>query len=341
MAGARGGGHGFVIMMQYWALGFVIAQLLQMAESQGGLQVGFYDQSCPLAEQIVRTVVERGVLQDHGNAPGLIRLHFHDCFVQGCDGSVLLDGAKSEKTASPNFSLRGFEVVDSAKAELEKQCPGVVSCADLLAFAARDSIELTGGKRWEVPAGRRDGNVSDNAEAEAMLPSPSLDVHQLTDSFTRKGLSQNDMITLSGAHTIGRIHCSTVVARLYPTTDPNLDADLAVQLKTLCPEVGGNSSSTFNLDPTTPELFDNMYYSNLFGGKGVLQSDQILFESWSTKLPTMFNVLSTTSFTSSFADSMLTMSQIEVKTGADGEIRRHCRVVNPVIAASSPASPPV
>ena len=82
MAGARGGGHGFVIMMQYWALGLVIAQLLQMAESQGGLQVGFYDQSCPLAEQIVRTVVERGVLQDHGNAPGLIRLHFHDCFVQ-------------------------------------------------------------------------------------------------------------------------------------------------------------------------------------------------------------------------------------------------------------------
>jgi peroxidase len=191
----------------------------------------------------------------------------------------------------------------------------------------------TGGKRWDVPAGRRDGNVSDNVEAEAMLPSPSLDVDQLTASFTRKGLSQSDMITLSGAHTIGRIHCSTVVARLYPTTDPDLDADLAAQLKSLCPQTGGSSSSTFNLDPTTPELFDNMYYSNLFAGKGVLQSDQILFESWSTKLPTMFNILSTTSFTSSFADAMLTMSQIEVKTGTDGDIRRHCRVVNPGGAA--------
>lgn len=198
--------------------------------------------------------------------------------------------------------------------------------------------EQTGGKRWDVPAGRRDGLVSNNAEAEAMLPSPSLNVQQLTDSFTRKGLSQSDMITLSGAHTIGRIHCSTVVSRLYPTTDPNLDSDLADQLKTLCPQVGGSAAATFNLDPTTPELFDNMYYSNLFGGKGVLQSDQILFESWSTKLPTMFNVLSTSSFTSSFADSMLTMSQIEVKTGTDGEIRRQCRVVNPT--SSSPAPSP-
>jgi len=78
------------------------------------------------------------------------RIHIGDCgceapaaalflHVQGCDGSVLLDGPNSEKTAQPNFSLRGFDVVDAIKEAVEAACPGIVSCADILAFAARDS----------------------------------------------------------------------------------------------------------------------------------------------------------------------------------------------------------
>ena len=65
-------------------------------------------------------------------------------YTQGCDGSVLLDDNATfigEKTAFPNDnSLRAFEVVDLIKFRLEKACPLVVSCADILAIAARDSV---------------------------------------------------------------------------------------------------------------------------------------------------------------------------------------------------------
>uniref|UniRef100_A0A453EBF5 Plant heme peroxidase family profile domain-containing protein n=1 Tax=Aegilops tauschii subsp. strangulata TaxID=200361 RepID=A0A453EBF5_AEGTS len=109
-----------------------------------GLQRGFYDSSCPDAEDIVRSTVEKYYNNDATIAPGLLRLHFHDCFVQGCDASVLISGASSERSAPQNFGLRGFEVIDDAKSQLESTCPGVVSCADILALAARDSVDLVG-----------------------------------------------------------------------------------------------------------------------------------------------------------------------------------------------------
>lgn len=68
-------------------------------------------------------------------------------YVQGCDGSILLDAGGnitlSEKNAAPNNnSARGFDVVDKIKASIESSCPGVVSCADILALAAQASVSL-------------------------------------------------------------------------------------------------------------------------------------------------------------------------------------------------------
>jgi len=112
------------------------------------LQPRFYEHTCPQMQAIVGAIVARAHAEDPRMATSLLRLHFHDCFVQGCDASVLLDADGSgrfvtEKRSNPNRdSLRGFEVIDEIKAAVEHACPRVVSCADIVAVAARDSVVL-------------------------------------------------------------------------------------------------------------------------------------------------------------------------------------------------------
>jgi peroxidase len=145
--------------------------------------------------------------------------------MQGCDASVLLakipGGNNTERDAAPNNpSLRGFEVIDAAKASLEQSCPSTVSCADILAFAARDSITLTGNVFYPVPAGRRDGNVSVEQDALDNLPPPIFTAQELIDRFKNKTLTAEEMVLLSGAHTVGRSFCSSFGNRVWKDKTP-------------------------------------------------------------------------------------------------------------------------
>lgn len=312
---------------------FLLAQLLLVCGADE-LQVGFYKESCPYAEYIVKGVVQQAFVSTGGDiAAGLLRMHFHDCFVEGCDASVLLDGPDTEKTAAPNLTLDGFDIIDEAKCELEKQCPGIVSCADIVAFAARDSVVLTKGLYWDVAAGRRDGTVSEASRALKNVPSPVSNVWELTADFAGKGLSQDDMITLSGAHTIGVAHCASFINRLYNfsayyPTDPTLEPKFAEELKKQCPPQIPNSNVVVALDSMTPQYFDNDYYANLRVGKGLLTSDQILYTDPSTRWKVLRQSFDDRSFQVNFIASMIKMGGIGVKTGNEGEIRHDCKKCN-------------
>jgi peroxidase len=69
---------------QYNKLAFVAVLLYASlaAGVNGHLKVGFYHYSCPQAESTVFEVVKDAFLNDTAVAPGLVRMHFHDCFVR-------------------------------------------------------------------------------------------------------------------------------------------------------------------------------------------------------------------------------------------------------------------
>ncbi|KAG6624502.1 cationic peroxidase 1-like [Carya illinoinensis] len=302
--------------------------LLGIASAQ--LSTNFYSSSCPSALSIIEGAISSAISSERRMGASLLRLHFHDCFVNGCDASVLLDDTsnfKGEKTAGPNDgSLRGYEVIDSIKTQLEKQCPGVVSCADILAVAARDSVVALGGTRWNVPLGRRDATTASFDAAESNLPSPFLDLGDLISAFSNKGFTAQELVVLSGGHTIGQARCLTFRTRLYDNTE-NIDSAFASSLKKNCPSSGGDD----NLSPLDESAgsFDNTYFKNLVDKKGIFHSDQQLFgNNGSTDSIVNSYSLDSGKFFTDFAKAMTKMGNLSPLTGSNGEIRTNCRKIN-------------
>lgn len=225
-------------------------------------------------------------------------------------------------------------MIDEAKAMVEAACPNTVSCADILAFAARDSALKAGHIWYEVPSGRRDGRVSLSSEVLQNLPPPFFTASQLRDNFKVKGLSLDDMVTLSGAHSIGVSHCSSFANRLsgFNATfdqDPSLHPGYAAFLKTRCPPpAAAGDDPVVSNDVLTPTRLDNKYYVALKDRKGLLTSDQTLFDSSLTRKLVVDNARYGAVWGKKYAAAMVKMGNIEVLTGKQGEIRRNCRLVN-------------
>ncbi|XLS43657.1 hypothetical protein HN51_000522 [Arachis hypogaea] len=313
----------------------MVTMMIPTTTNAAALTPNFYKKVCPKALPVIRRVVQKAINRERRMGASLLRLHFHDCFVNGCDGSILLDDTKNftgEKTAKPNLnSIRGFDVVDEIKAAVDKACKRpVVSCADILAVAARDSVAILGGPQfwYKVLLGRRDARTANITAANNNLPAPFLNFTQLVTSFNNVGLNTKDLVVLSGGHTIGFARCTTFRNRIY--NDTNIETNFATSLRRNCPRTSGVGDNNLTpLDPT-PSSVDNLYYKALLGKKGILHSDQELYKgngSESDKLVELYSK-NPFAFARDFKNSMIKMGNMKSLTGNNGEIRLDCRRVN-------------
>ncbi|XP_010484504.1 PREDICTED: peroxidase 73-like [Camelina sativa] len=319
------------------ALSLTISMFPDTATAQ--LKTNFYGNSCPNVEQIVRTVVQQKVKQTFVTIPATLRLFFHDCFVNGCDASVMIQSTptnKAEKDHPDNVSLAGdgFDVVIKAKKALDAipSCRNKISCADILTLATRDVVVAAGGPSYPVELGRFDGLVSTAASVTGNLPGPNDKVTELNKLFAKNKLTQEDMIALSAAHTLGFAHCGKVFNRIYNfnrthSVDPTLNKAYAKELQLACPKKV-DPRIAINMDPTTPRKFDNLYFKNLQQGKGLFTSDQVLFTDGRSRPTVDAWAKNSVAFNKAFVTAMTKLGRVGVKTRRNGNIRRDCGVFN-------------
>ncbi|CAN1802078.1 Peroxidase 12 [Linum perenne] len=327
---------------------FLVATGVKAADQPAlvkGMSWSYYKSTCPKLESIVQKRLKQVFKKDIGQAAGLLRLHFHDCFVQGCDASVLLRGSaggpSAEQGSPPNLSLRqeAFRIIEDLRARVHKSCGRVVSCSDILAPSLPATLSLccanysahfhfqSGGPNYKVPLGRRDGTtLATEATTLSNLPPPTATTGALLSSLATKNLDPTDVVALSGGHTIGISHCSSFSDRLNPQ-DPTMDKTFANNLKKSCPATSQTDNTVF-MDIRSPNLFDNKYYVDLMNRQGLFTSDQDLYTDKRTRGIVTGFAVNQSLFFDKFAVAMIKMGQLSVLTGSQGEIRGNCTLRN-------------
>ncbi|XP_020418240.1 putative Peroxidase 48 [Prunus persica] len=334
---------------------------MEMTDSAAtNIEYDFYRDTCPEAETIVRSTMAQIYSQHKNVSAQLLRLFFHDCFIQGCDASVLLDhsnGNKNhsvEKQAVPNKSLKGFDKIDQIKEVLENVCPAVVSCADILALATRDGVVLAGGPFYPLFTGRRDSARSYYDEAMAEIPKPDDNITQTLHLFSLRGFTDRETVSLLGGHNIGKIGCEFIQSRLHNfkgtrKPDPTVSPSFLNEMRVFCEDNGNEktpmasspmASRGMNEKPAPRGMpyfqqlsssvssgagFDTHYYQSLLRGRGLLFADQQLMANERTaRLVRAYASDDGSTFRMDFARAMMKMSNLNALTGSQGQVRLEC-----------------
>ncbi|KAF5739774.1 Peroxidase 6 precursor family protein [Tripterygium wilfordii] len=320
------------------SLPLLLILLLFLPFSRSKLTLDYYDKTCPQFHDILQRISIEKQMANPTTAAATIRLFFHDCLVDGCDASTLIFSTafnKAERDAEINLSLAGdgFDIITRAKTALELQCPGIVSCSDILATAARNLVVTTGGPYYKVRLGRKDGLVSQASRVAGNIAKEDMTLTQIISLFEAKGLTVKEMVALVGAHTVGFSHCESFANRIFNFSknseyDPSMNPKYAEGLRKLCANYTKDPEmSAFN-DVMTPGKFDNMYFQNLHRGLGLLASDQVMAVDKRTKPFVDLYAANQTAFFNDFSHAMEKVSVLNVKTGNKGEVRRKCSEFN-------------
>ncbi|CAM6104484.1 unnamed protein product [Calypogeia fissa] len=318
-----------------WATVIMLAmmlssQLLYGVEAQ--LSTNFYATTCPALPMIARNSYAAAVLRNLLAPASLVRLSFHDCAVDGCEGSVLLNSGKGgtdEKLSSLNLGISNLQVIDTMKMAVERRCPGVVSCSDLVVLAAAFSVVASGGPNMPVLLGRRDGLTSSTAHANQQLLPPTASVDTVLGTFAQAGLDTMHTVALLGSHTMGVGHCPNIVNRLYPTLDTTLLTHpfYAQILRRQCPATGSNPNTIVPNDLTNI-IFDSQYFRDVMSGRGLFSIDAALATDPRTAPFVQQFAMNQNLFFQTFSDAYVKLTQFRVLTGSQGQIRTNCRSPN-------------
>ncbi|XP_010447408.1 PREDICTED: putative L-ascorbate peroxidase 6 isoform X2 [Camelina sativa] len=149
----------------------------------------------PVMQNEIRKVVTKG------KAAGVLRLVFHDAGTfelddnsGGINGSIAYELERPENTGLK----KSLKVLAKAKVKVDEIQP--VSWADMISVAGSEAVSICGGPTIPVLLGRLDSTQPD---PEGKLPPETLSASGLKECFKRKGFSTQELVALSGAHTIG------------------------------------------------------------------------------------------------------------------------------------------
>ncbi|VVA97942.1 unnamed protein product [Arabis nemorensis] len=311
----------------------------QMETNYEGLSYNYYEKTCPKLEEIVRSSLSPMFVIDPSSPAALLRLMFHDCQVQGCDASILIEpsGDKQQFTeidSVKNFGIRKRDLISGIKTSLETECPKQVSCSDIIILAAREAVALTGGPLIPVPLGRKDSlSTPSKHVADSDLPPSTADVDSILSLFGGKGMTVEESVAIMGSHTLGVTHCNNVLSRFdnANATSENMDPHFQTFLRVVCPEFSPSSKTaeaTFVPNDQTSLIFDTAYYDDAIAGRGNLIIDSEIGADPRTRPYVEAFAANQDRFFNAFSSAFVKLSSYKVLTGNNGVVRSVCDKVD-------------